>query len=135
MTVDLNANPGPEHVLLVKFPPGSFPTSKEAENATHTALTDMAKALGVLGPQVRMQPRSNSRSGPEDPFTDIREADTLSEAVYMALGAASVCWDNPGGGTGVFNSTRAKEIGEALLDRIDRPVDQPPFGEGEGTFQ
>jgi len=49
------------HVLHVTFPAGSFPTSKDAEVATSHALTDMAKALGVLGPQVAMQDRSNAR--------------------------------------------------------------------------
>lgn len=51
------------------------------------------------------------------PFTFTREHDgslTLESAVYQALGAASVCWENPGG-AGFFDSTRAKEIGEELL--------------------
>lgn len=39
---------------------------------------------------------------------------SLESAVFQALGAASTCWD-PMDGTGVFQSERAKAIGEALL--------------------
>ena len=39
---------------------------------------------------------------------------TLRSAIHQALGAASVCWDKDG----VFDSTRALEIGEALMDFI-----------------
>lgn len=39
---------------------------------------------------------------------------SVESAVFQALGAVSVCWDNPGG-AGVFHSERAKEIGEHLL--------------------
>lgn len=41
-------------------------------------------------------------------------ADTLESAVFQALGAASVCWENPGG-AGVFESDRAKAIGDELV--------------------
>lgn len=40
-------------------------------------------------------------------------------AVFQALGAASMCWENPAG-AGIFESTRAKAIGEALLAELDR---------------
>lgn len=40
---------------------------------------------------------------------------TREEAVFMALGAASVAWENPGG-AGVFDSTLCKQIGDALLE-------------------
>jgi hypothetical protein len=53
---------------------------------------------------------------PSDPFgfdalTDPREL------VFQALGAASACWENLAG-AGVFDSTRAKEVGDALLARL-----------------
>lgn len=38
-------------------------------------------------------------------------------AVFQALGAASTCWESLEH-TGVFDSTRAKEIGEALLKEL-----------------
>lgn len=38
----------------------------------------------------------------------------IETAVFQALGAASVCWESMAG-TGVFDSTRAKEIGDELL--------------------
>ncbi len=45
---------------------------------------------------------------------------TREAAVYQALGAASACWENPGG-AGVFQSERATKIGEALLAALDDP--------------
>jgi hypothetical protein len=44
---------------------------------------------------------------------------SLESAVFQALGAASVCWENMSG-TGVFQSERAKAIGDALLAEIGR---------------
>lgn len=41
----------------------------------------------------------------------------IESAVFQALGAASVCWEEMSG-TGTFQSDRAKEIGEALIERI-----------------
>lgn len=43
----------------------------------------------------------------------------ISEAVYMALGAASVCWE-PMDCTGTFQSERAAQIGEELLGLISQ---------------
>ena len=42
------------------------------------------------------------------------------EAVYQALGAASVCWEDPGG-AGIFQSERAGQIGQALLAHFAGP--------------
>lgn len=41
----------------------------------------------------------------------------------MSLGAASVCWEDPKG-AGVFDSDRAKEIGDELMDFL---IPMPPF--------
>lgn len=38
----------------------------------------------------------------------------LETAVFQAIGAASMCWEN-----GVFHSERAEEIGTALLAKIN----------------
>jgi len=43
--------------------------------------------------------------------------ESLEEAVFTSLGAASTCWENLSG-AGVFESTRAKAIGEALMNKI-----------------
>lgn len=48
---------------------------------------------------------------------DEREDADLASYVFQALGAASMCW-NPRPSTAVFDSTQAKEIGEALLKKI-----------------
>jgi hypothetical protein len=42
---------------------------------------------------------------------------TLEEAVYQAIGAASMCWEDVAK-AGVFDSTRAKEIGDDLLVKV-----------------
>jgi len=41
---------------------------------------------------------------------------SLREAVFQALGEASMCWSQRP--KGIFNSTRATEIGEELLLKI-----------------
>lgn len=43
----------------------------------------------------------------------------IRSAVFQALGAASACWDKDG----VFESSRAQEIGEALMAEIDKVSD------------
>lgn len=61
---------------------------------------------------------------PNVPFEFHREDDgtiSLASAVFQALGAASVCWSNPP--TGIFESDRAKEIGEKLIEFIENEAD------------
>jgi len=52
---------------------------------------------------------------------DFRDTDSPEErvrsAVFQALGAASTCWDSLRE-AGVFDSTRALEIGNALLKEL-----------------
>jgi hypothetical protein len=50
----------------------------------------------------------------QDPATPEQR---LNKLVFEALGAASTCW-TPGTGDAVFDSTRAKEIGEGLVEDI-----------------
>lgn len=63
--------------------------------------------------------------GVEYVFTD---SATLEEAVYLALGAASSCWDNLEG-AGTFESERAGAVGRGLLKAIEHF--RPAPGEGE----
>lgn len=51
---------------------------------------------------------------------DERDA-TLDSYVFQALGAASMCW-NPRPSDQVFDSTQAKKIGDALLEKIKEVV-------------
>lgn len=51
----------------------------------------------------------------------------LATAVFQALGAASMCWEDVML-AGIFDSTRAKEIGDALLERIDEEDGRPLLG-------
>lgn len=53
--------------------------------------------------------------GAIDWFGDVTDRRT---AVFQALGAASACWENLAG-AGVFDSTRCRDIGEALLAKLD----------------
>lgn len=43
---------------------------------------------------------------------------SLEEAVYLAVGASSVCWENMSG-TGVFNDARAADIAKSLLSYFE----------------
>jgi hypothetical protein len=58
---------------------------------------------------------------------------TREQAIFQALGAASVCWENPGG-AGVFDSSRCKEIGDALLAYLDEEKeDSSVQGDGRSS--
>lgn len=46
---------------------------------------------------------------------DWTTATPIESAVFEAIGAASVCWESMEG-TGVFDSTRAKKIGDELVE-------------------
>lgn len=65
---------------------------------------------------------------PDEPFTfqvnmgEAVEEIPLRNAVYQAIGAASVCWSVAP--TGVFMDQRAREIADALLQVIDRDIDR-----------
>lgn len=49
-------------------------------------------------------------------YQTVQDAE-LEEAVFIALGFASVCWE-PMDGTGVFEAEKAKQAGEELLGVI-----------------
>ncbi len=58
---------------------------------------------------------------PGTPFItdlDFQESGDKRGAIYMAIGAASACWDNLVG-AGTFESTRAKQIGDDLVRFLD----------------
>ena len=60
-------------------------------------------------------------------FTD-EDAET---AIFTALGAASVCWENLSG-AGEFDSTRCSEIGKELVEHLRRLrlLPDPEIAEG-----
>lgn len=57
----------------------------------------------------------------------LTDAETLNELVFQALGAASTCWETLNG-AGVFDSTRAKAIGDELVARLRAREDEPRLG-------
>jgi hypothetical protein len=57
-------------------------------------------------------------------FTEWQIDTPVHEAIFEALGAASVCWSTPEG-AGVFDSERAKQIGDELLDLLKRKLWAP----------
>jgi hypothetical protein len=63
-------------------------------------------------------PRPSQPASAEDLRADLarefEEEGGVEHAVFTALGAASACWEDLGG-AGVFDSTRAKAIGDALV--------------------
>lgn len=46
-----------------------------------------------------------------------KDCETAEEAIFQALGAASVCWQFPEK-AGIFESDRAKFIGDQLIERL-----------------
>ena len=62
----------------------------------------------------------------------LSKASTLDEAIFQALGAASVCWEPPPGNQ-VFDSTRAKNIGDELFRWITSRMQ--PVGTLDGPGQ
>lgn len=53
-----------------------------------------------------------------DNISPLPEAEqSLREVVYIAMGAASVCWDNPAG-AGVFREDVATQVAEDLLMKV-----------------
>ena len=54
---------------------------------------------------------------------------TLQTAVFEALGAVSVCWELMGG-DGVFDDTRAREIGEKLVAFVEGSLPVPVYEYG-----
>jgi hypothetical protein len=54
--------------------------------------------------------------------TEDRPQLTEQELIFQALGAASTCWEDMSG-TGVFDSERARSIGNALLFELGLPKD------------
>ncbi len=41
----------------------------------------------------------------------------MESAIFQALGAASVCWESLEN-TGIFDSTRARQIGDELMELV-----------------
>lgn len=56
-----------------------------------------------------------------DEEAEASNREVLQQEVFEALGAASTCWETPEG-AGVFDSTRAKELGDGLMSKIDAHV-------------
>ena len=59
-------------------------------------------------------------------LSDGKNEHTLESVVMQSIGAASVCWESMEG-TGVFNSNRARQIGQKLLEWI-RQNEKPLLG-------
>jgi hypothetical protein len=50
---------------------------------------------------------------------EVFDADEARSAIFQALGAASVCWDNLG--DAVFDPDRCREIGDDLCRKLGIP--------------
>lgn len=49
---------------------------------------------------------------------DKKNESELKRAIFIALGEASMCWNEDSTGSRIFDSTRATEIGNRLIDDI-----------------
>jgi hypothetical protein len=59
-----------------------------------------------------------------NPFTFVQHTNedlTLEEILFQALAAASMCWEHVDQ-AGTFNSTRAKEVGMAMMREVNRAL-------------
>lgn len=79
-----------------------------AENAIKEQMAARAQRIAIT---VESKPFAFTQSTTEEL--------PIEEVLFQALGAASMCWD-PRPYSQVFDSTRAREIGEALLDEVRR---------------
>jgi hypothetical protein len=81
-----------------------------ADNAIKESMTARAKRIAV--------------AAETEPFAFAQQKGeelTLQEILFQSLGAASMCWESVDK-AGVFDSTRAKEIGLALTAEVDRAL-------------
>jgi hypothetical protein len=56
----------------------------------------------------------------------------LTELVYINLGRASMCWSEIP--KGVFDSTKAAELGKEIMDAIEKYVEEDKEPEGSGSL-
>jgi hypothetical protein len=56
--------------------------------------------------------------------------DTIETKIQVAIGAASMCWEDPAG-AGVFDSERAAEIAGKLLAEVRRYILSEPESDAE----
>lgn len=119
--VTADDDPGAVTVVFAGFPTGAVESNAQA-------ITEMAQVLlGILPETNTSRPHRHHPAGdPQQPtgagmsseiHTALESAETPREAVYLALGAASMCWE-PRPGDQVFQPERADAIGKALLDRL-----------------
>lgn len=81
-----------------------------AENAIKVSMSKRAQRIAIAASQT--------------PFAFIQTSGedlTLEEIIFQALGAASMCWIG-GNGDLEFDSSRAKEIGLAVMREVDRAM-------------
>lgn len=106
-------------------------SSKQMGEANHLERERLVKDLALATPKsLNQDPHSQIqpcavKSDKDDKDDDYKGFNfgfnemELEEAVYHAVGAASVCWSGAYG-SGIFNDRRATAITEQLLERIRR---------------
>ena len=78
----------------------------------------MEGAIGAPGEYADSEPTPEPPDDTEESWKNMQfDTDDLTEAVFQAIGAASVTW-NTGAGNEIFDDVGAKNIGEALLKWI-----------------
>jgi hypothetical protein len=79
---------------------------------------DYSPRPGQSERDIQHQIAENARPDNPDGLDVIRGAANLREAVGVAIGAASMCWERPEG-AGVFQSDRAVQVMEALVQWVE----------------
>lgn len=96
-----------DHPIIVESQPAKIFRTDNIEDNTMTIVAETK--VGV-----RMCKDVNLEKL-EEKILNLTVATPIEDAVFQALGAASVCWEKMDN-TGIFDSDRCKKIGEELIE-------------------
>ena len=132
---------GNDHKMIsIKLSPDS--AVKFVERCTNCGWIDEASLQWWVEDAIKLSTSKRAQriaiAASQTPFAFVQTAGyeelTLEEILFQALGAASMCWV---GGTGdlQFDSSRAKEIGLALMREVDRAMHMAQHAGRQGADQ
>lgn len=102
----------------IKLPESAFAEGYHVELGEHRFSQSQWEAIQLYAAGVaRAAEEDRHQESMSKFFQEDEYVGELSRIVFEALGAVSVCWDNLSE-AGMFDSTRARAIGEELLDGI-----------------
>lgn len=106
----------------VTAPPGFFPPESGPVSIFRTPVNDDVGAVseivvtGTPSPPSTEEIVGDLKAGDAGMFDEVHDA---RELIAQAIGAGSMCWENPGG-AGEFDSTQAAEVADAAYLRLQK---------------